>query len=72
MPKKLTLAACILWLAGLAAFIVGLNVPGDTGKWLSTAGEIAFFVGLALEGVLYFRKRNSAPEESPETKKPEE
>ena len=72
MPRKLTLAACVLWIAGIAAFIIGLNVQGNPGKWLTVAGEIAFFAGLALEGVLYFRKRSSAPEESPETQKPEE
>ena len=73
MSKKLTLTACILWLAGLAAFIIGLNISGDTGKWLSTAGEIIFLIGLGIEGVLYFRKRNAESEPPTEDKeKPEE
>ena len=73
MSKKLTLAACILWLAGLAVFIVGLNVPGDTGRWLSVIGQICFFVGLGIEGVLYFRKRSAGEKsETAENKKPEE
>ena len=73
MPKKLTLAACILWLAGLAAFIIGLNVPGDTGKWLATIGQIVFLVGLGIEGVLYLRSRKTeVKEDAPETKKPGE
>ena len=71
MNRKLTIAACILWLAGLAAFITGLNIKNETGQWLTVAGEITFFVGLGLEGVLYFRKQKSAPAD-PEKEKPED
>ncbi len=75
MNRKLTVAACILWLAGLAAFIIGLNVKTDTGRWLTVAGEITFLAGLALQGVLYYRNQKAAPEDpqkEPETKKPED
>ena len=68
MSKKLTLIACILWLAGLAAFIIGLNISGNTGKWLTLAGEIAFLIGLGLEGVLYFRKRSAESQPRAEDK----
>ena len=55
----------------LAAFITGLNIKNETGQWLTVAGEITFFVGLGLEGVLYFRKQKSAPAD-PEKEKPED
>ncbi len=68
MNKKMTIAAGILWLAGLAVFIIGLNVPGDTGKWLSTGGQIAFLVGLALEGVVIARRpKTEIVEDKPDT-----
>ena len=68
MEKKLTLSAAILWLAGLAAFIVGLNLSGSTGKWISTAGSAAFLIGLGLEGVLWTRKKKApASGDHPET-----
>ena len=71
MNRKLTLTACILWLAGLAAFIVGLNIPGDAGKWLTVIGQIVFLIGLALQGVLYFRQKR-AEETQTQLKKPED
>ena len=65
--KKLILTACILWLAGLAAFIAGLNIKNTTGQWLTVIGQIAFLIGLALQGVLYYKKQKEAPkEEKPE------
>ena len=73
MNRKMTVIAAVLWLAGLAAFIIGLNIKTEAGQWLTVAGEILFFVGLALEGVLYFRKQKSAPkdpEKEPEKEKP--
>ena len=77
MYRKLTVIACILWLAGLAAFIVGLNITDNTGKWLMTVGQIAFLIGLALEGIMFARRRKiqiveDKPEEEPENQKPEE
>ena len=71
MNRKMTVIAAVLWLAGLAAFIIGLNIKTEAGQWLTVAGEILFFVGLALEGVLYFRKQKSAPK-APEKEKPED
>ena len=71
--RKLTAAACILWIAGIAAFIIGLNIPGNTGKWLSVTGQIAFFLGLGLEGVLWVRRRKTQAAEDPgKNEKPEE
>ena len=69
MDRKLIVVAGILWLAGIAAFIVGLNVTGGTGKWLMVAGQIAFLIGLAMEGIMFARKRKiQILEDKPEDK----
>ena len=70
MNRKITIAACVLWIVGLAGFIIGLNIPGDAGKWLTVIGQIVFLLGLGLEGVLYFRKKNA--ERKQESKEPED
>lgn len=57
MSKKGILFGAACWLLGLAAFIVGLNVPGNAGRWLTVVGQILFLLGLLLEGVLWFRKK---------------
>ena len=72
MNRKLTAAACVLWLAGLAAFIIGLNVKTDAGTWLTIAGQIAFLIGLGMEGVLYVQKRKAESQKAPEKEKPED
>ena len=50
MSRKMVAAGCILWIAGLAAFIIGLNITGGTGQWLTIAGSAAFLVGLLIVG----------------------
>ena len=72
MNRKMTVIAAVLWLAGLAAFIIGLNIKTEAGKWLTVAGEILFFVGLALEGVLYVQKRKTESQKTLEKEKPED
>ena len=58
--KRLIAAAgCILWTAGAAVFIIGLNLQGDAREWLTVAGSIAFLAGLGLNGVLWAKKRNA-------------
>ena len=52
MMKKLTIAGCVLWIAGLAAAIIGLNLEGTAGTWTAVAGNIAFLVGLGIMGVV--------------------
>ena len=71
MNRRLTVIAAVLWLAGLAAFIIGLNVKTDAGKWLTVAGQVAFLSGLGMEGVLYVQKHKNDSQKSPEKEKPE-
>ena len=63
MEKKITIVSCVLWIAGLAAFIIGLNLEGDARQWVSVIGTIVFLVGLGLQGVLW-AKRRAAPEDA--------
>ena len=70
MNRKLTVISCVLWIAGVTAAIVGLNLEGDTGTWMTVCGNIAFLVGLGLQGVIWLRKqreeKQAAPAEAPE------
>ena len=45
MEKTLKILASVFWIVGLTATIVGLNIKTDTGKWVSTIGNITFLVG---------------------------
>lgn len=76
MEKTLKVLASLFWILGLAATIIGLNIKTDTGKWVSTIGNITFLVGLALQGVVWAlmsRNKKSPEEESsePENKEAE-
>ena len=51
------LGAC-LWIVGLILSIVGMNIHSGTGSWMSVIGNILFLVGLGIEGVVWFRKRD--------------
>ena len=69
MEKTLKVLASLFWILGLAATIIGLNIKTDTGKWISTIGNITFLVGLALQGVVWAlmaRNKKSPEEESSE------
>lgn len=59
MEKKLTIIGCVLWIAGLAAAILGLNMEGNAGTWTAVGGNIAFLVGLGIMGVVWFRKKKN-------------
>ena len=59
MMKKLTVIGCAMWIAGLAASIVGLNLEGGAGNWVSIAGNIVFLTGLGITGAVWLRKRNA-------------
>ena len=67
MKKGLNIAGCVLWIAGFVMTIVGLNIQGSTGQWISVIGNILFLVGLGLVGIVWFKNRREKPEEK-ETK----
>ena len=56
--KKMTIIGCILWIAGLAAFIIGLNLSGSVKEWMTVAGSIVFLAGLGITGAVWMRKKN--------------
>lgn len=56
--KKWTAAACILWIAGLASFIIGLNMTGSTREWMILAGSITFLAGLGIIGAIRLRRKD--------------
>lgn len=60
--RKLTAAGCVLWIVGMAAFIIGMNLEGDVKEWISVGGSITFFIGLGITGVVWMKKKN---EETP-------
>ena len=76
MEKALKVTASLFWILGLTATIIGLNIKTDTGKWVSTIGNITFLVGLALQGVVWalMARNKKSPEEKssePENKEAE-
>ena len=46
--KRWALAGCSFWIAGLAAFIIGLNLTGAVREWMTTIGTIVFLIGLGI------------------------
>ena len=57
MNQKWTAAGCILWIVGLAGFIIGLNLEGNARGWLETGGTILFLIGLGITGVIWLRQK---------------
>lgn len=57
--KKWTAAGCLLWIVGLAAFIVGLNLSGGAKEWTTVIGTIAFMAGLGIVGAIWLKNRNN-------------
>ena len=71
MEKTLKVLASLFWIIGLAASIIGLNIKTDTGRWISVIGNITFFIGLALQGVVWAltaRSKKSPAEAEPKNK----
>jgi len=60
MDRKLIVPGGILWLAGIALSIIGMNIHTNTGSLLAIVGNILFLVGLGIVGVAWIaeRKRN--------------
>ena len=55
-----------LWILGVILFILGLNIHTTAGQWMTVVGEISFFVGLGLEGVIWMKKRKDKEEKTEE------
>ena len=59
MNKRLLLPGCVLWVVGLAASIVGINLEGNAGQWISVIGNILFFIGLGIVGAAWLMVRKN-------------
>ena len=60
--KALPILSASLWILGVILTIVGLNLNPPAGTWLSIIGSILFLLGLALEGIVWFRKKREKEE----------
>ena len=67
--KKLPLIGASLWILGLALFLIGLNIKSDAGSWMSVVGNICFFLGLGIEGVVWMKKKKDPPSEKDGTER---
>lgn len=56
MKKGWTITGCALWIIGLAVFIAGLNLDGDTRSWMTLVGSIAFLIGLGITGAVWMKR----------------
>ena len=61
--KRLAALGASFWILGLVLFVLGLNIPGNAGQWMTVIGSIVFLIGLGLEGVLWFRRRDQEKDE---------
>ena len=55
--RKLTVAGCLMWIIGLAAFITGLNLTGSVREWIITGGSIVFLIGLGVMGYIWAKRK---------------
>ena len=67
--KKLPVIGASLWILGLALFLIGLNIKSGIGSWMSIIGNICFFLGLGIEGVVWMKKRKDPPSEENKTER---
>lgn len=65
--KRWTVAGGLLWIVGLAVFIIGLNLEGNAKDWMTIAGSIVFLAGLGITGAVWMKTRNE-PSEGEEKK----
>ena len=70
--RKLALAGSWLWILGLILTVVGLNVTGDAGTWMTAVGGIIFLAGLMTEGVLWMQQRREDEQQRNAGELPEE
>jgi Mg2+ and Co2+ transporter CorA len=57
MQKKLTVIGCTMWIIGLAASIIGMNLTGAAKSWVSITGNVVFLIGLGITGFVWLKKR---------------
>ena len=55
--KRLAALGAGFWILGLVLFVLGLNISGPAGEWMSGVGSSVFLIGLGLEGSGWFRRR---------------
>ena len=55
--KIWTAAGCGLWIAGLAVFLIGLNLSGSVKDWMTVIGSILFLAGLGITGALWMKRK---------------
>ena len=67
--KTLPVIGASLWILGLALFLIGLNIKSGTGSWMSVIGNICFFLGLGIEGVVWMKKKKDPPSDKDETER---
>ena len=53
MNKRLALPGCVLWIAGVIASIVGMNMDSKAGQLTALIGNVLFFIGLGLVGAAW-------------------
>ena len=70
--RKLALAGSCLWILGLILTVVGLNVTGNAGTWMTAVGGIIFLAGLMTEGVLWMQQRREDEQQRNAGELPEE
>ncbi len=56
--KKWTAVGCLLWIVGLTAFIIGLNLTEGAKEWTTVIGSIAFLAGLGIVGAIWLKTRH--------------
>ena len=62
MKKGWTIVGCCAWIIGLALFIIGLNLEGNTKGWLTVIGSIVFLIGLGITGAIWMMKKKEKDE----------
>ncbi len=67
--RTLALVGAILWVLGLGMAIVGMNLGAPAGTWLNVIGNILFFLGLLLEGILWVKRKKEEPSEEKKEEK---
>ena len=55
--KKWTATGCALWIVGLTAFVIGLNLTGSAKEWITVIGSVAFLAGLGIVGAVWLKTR---------------